>query len=47
MGEGAFKWLLIPIGILIGYYIVKAEPAVQVLNHQVESITNGTISANR
>ncbi len=44
MGEGAFKWLLIPIGILIGYYIVKAEPAVQVLNHQVESITNGTIS---
>ena len=35
---------LIGAGILIGYYIVKAEPAVQVLNHQVESITNGTIS---
>lgn len=44
MGEGSVRWLLIPIGVLIGYYIVKAEPAVQVLNHQVESITNGTIS---
>lgn len=38
------KWLLIPIGALIGYYIVKAEPAVQVLNKQVEDITNGAIS---
>ena len=35
---------LLPIGMLIGYYIVKAEPAVQVLNEQVEEITGGTIS---
>ncbi len=40
----SLKWLLIPIGMLIGYYIVKAEPAVQVLNNQVEDITNGMIS---
>ena len=33
-----------PIGILIGYYIVKAEPAVQVLNEQVEDLTGGTVS---
>lgn len=39
------KWLLVPIGMLIGYYIVKAEPAIQVLNRQVQSVTNGTISA--
>lgn len=39
-----WKWALIPIGALIGYYIVKAEPAVQVLNKQVEEITNGSIS---
>ncbi|MDD6058093.1 MAG: DUF1538 family protein, partial [Clostridiales bacterium] len=32
----SWKWLLIPIGALIGYYIVKAEPAVQILNKQVE-----------
>ena len=37
------KWLIIPIGMLIGYYIVKAEPAIQILNHQVEGITNGLI----
>lgn len=44
ISSGIYKWLLIPIGILIGYYIVKAEPAVQVLNHQVEEITGGTVS---
>lgn len=40
----SWRWALIPIGALIGYYIVKAEPAVQVLNKQVEDITNGSIS---
>lgn len=38
------KWLLIPIGMLIGYYIVKAEPAIHVLNKQVEEITSGAIN---
>lgn len=38
------KWLLIPIGMIIGYFIVKAEPAIQILNHQVQSVTNGNIS---
>ena len=38
------KWLLIPIGMLIGYYIVKAEPAVAVLTKQVEEVSNGAIS---
>lgn len=40
----SLRWLLVPIGALIGYYIVKAEPAIQVLNHQVEAVTNGAIS---
>ena len=44
LAGSAYKWLLIPIGIVIGYYIVKAEPAVQVLNKQVEELTGGTIS---
>ncbi|MBQ7916217.1 MAG: DUF1538 domain-containing protein [Firmicutes bacterium] len=39
------KWILIPIGMLIGYFIVKAEPAIQILNHQVQSVTNGLISS--
>lgn len=38
------QWLLVPLGMVIGYFIVNAEPAVHVLNQQVESITNGGIS---
>ena len=45
MSTADWRWLLIPIGMLIGYYIVKAEPAIQVLNHQVEDVTNGAVSA--
>lgn len=40
----SMNWILVPIGMLIGYYIVKAEPAIQILNHQVESVTDGAIS---
>jgi hypothetical protein len=39
-------WVLIPICMLIGYFIVNAEPAVYVLNKQVEQITAGAISAS-
>ena len=39
-----FRWIVIPIGMLIGYYIVKAEPAVYVLMRQVEELTNGAVS---
>ncbi len=39
------KWMLVPIGMLIGYFIVKAEPAIQILNKQVQSVTGGVISA--
>lgn len=37
-------WLLIPVGMVVGYFIVRAEPAVQVLNRQVEEVTNGSIT---
>lgn len=39
-----YKWALLPLGALIGYYIVAAEPAVHVLNKQVEEVSNGAIS---
>lgn len=42
LASGA-SWLLIPLGMLIGYFIVTAEPAVQVLNRQVEDVTSGAI----
>lgn len=41
----SFAWIIIPIGTIIGYYIVKAEPAVFVLTKQVEEITSGAISS--
>lgn len=37
------KFLLIPFGMLIGFVIVKAEPAVAVLTEQIEKITEGSI----
>ena len=37
------KWLLIPIGVLVGYFIVSAEPAVHVLVDQVEEVSGGAI----
>ncbi len=44
LADLSYNWILVPIGMIIGYYIVKAEPAIQVLNHQVENVTNGAIS---
>lgn len=38
-----YRWILIPIAMVIGYFIVAAEPAVHVLNRQVEEITSGAI----
>lgn len=39
----SYNWILVPIGMLMGWFIVQAEPAVHVLNHQVEEITSGAI----
>ena len=36
---------ILPIGMIFGYFIVSAEPAVYVLNKQVEQITAGAISS--
>jgi hypothetical protein len=44
IGAGTVPFLLIPLGMLIGYFMVMAEPSVHVLNKQVEEITNGAIS---
>lgn len=40
-----YNWILIPIGMIMGYFIVMAEPAVHVLKKQVEEITGGAIPA--
>ena len=37
--------LLIPLSMLMGWFIINAEPAVHVLNKQVEELTAGAISS--
>lgn len=40
----SYRWILIPLGMVMGFFVVAAEPAVHVLNNQVEEISGGTIS---
>ena len=41
------KYFLIPLGALIGFLIVAAEPAVHVLTEQIEKISDGTIKKTK
>ena len=43
--EGKLIWLLVPLAMLMGWFIINAEPAVHILNKQVEEVTDGAISA--
>ncbi len=38
-----FNWIAIPIGMIIGYFIVIAEPAVVILINQIADVTDGAI----
>ena len=41
-----YQNFLIPFGLIIGFVIVKAEPAVAVLTEQIEKITQGSMKKN-
>ena len=43
--SSGFSALLIPLAMLMGWFIIDAEPAVHILNKQVEELTSGAISA--
>ena len=43
--EGRKLWLLAPLAMLMGWFIINAEPAVHILNKQVEELSAGAISA--
>ena len=43
LASSHFDFVIIPLGMLIGYFIVAAEPAVHVLTKQVEEVTSGMI----
>ncbi|MDO4356769.1 MAG: DUF1538 domain-containing protein, partial [Clostridia bacterium] len=46
LAELPMNWIVVPVGMLIGFFIVRAEPAVYVLTRQVEEITDGAIPAS-
>lgn len=41
-----FKWLMLPLGFVLGFAITITEPGVVVLGEQVEELTNGQLSKN-
>ena len=43
IASSELRWVIIPLGMVIGYFIVAAEPAVHVLTKQVEEVTAGVI----
>jgi hypothetical protein len=40
-----FKWMLVPIGMAVGFFIAMAEPSVHFLYHQIEEVSEGAIRA--
>ncbi len=46
IGASDYKWLLPPLCMLMGGLAVTAEPAVHVLNGQVEEVTSGAVKKN-
>ncbi len=38
-----YNWIIIPIGFVLGLVVILAEPAVYVLNEQIENVTSGHI----
>ena len=43
IGSSPFNWVLVPIGFVLGAVVVLAEPAVWVLNDQIEMVSGGRI----
>ncbi|OLS38042.1 hypothetical protein BTR22_05935 [Alkalihalophilus pseudofirmus] len=44
LGGLSCSWILIPIGFVLGFVATFAEPAVRILNEQVEKVSGGYIS---
>jgi hypothetical protein len=40
------NWIIIPISFILGFIITLAEPAVHILNVQIEKVTSGYINKN-
>jgi hypothetical protein len=43
VGGGRHRWLLVPLGLVLGFVATLAEPAIRILNVEVERVTAGYI----
>ncbi len=43
LGSKSYNWIVIPIGFVLGFVATYAEPAVRILNHEVEKASSGYI----
>lgn len=43
LGSKDYKWILIPIGFVLGFVATIAEPAIRILNHEVDKVSGGYI----
>jgi len=46
LGSLKYNWILIPIGFLLGFAVIMAEPSVRVLITEVDKVSSGHISRN-
>ena len=46
LGSKNNRWILVPIGFLLGFVATIAEPAIRILNHEVDRVSGGYIPKN-
>ncbi len=46
LGGLPYRWVLIPLGFILGFVATLAEPAVRILSNQVEKSSSGSIKSN-
>lgn len=44
LADGKLKYLVVPIAAILGWFVISAEPAVAVLEKQIEEVSAGAIS---
>lgn len=43
LGDLSYNWILMPLGFILGFVVILAEPTVHVMMDQVERVTSGSI----
>ena len=43
LGGASYRWILVPVGFLLGFVATFAEPAVRILNYEVQKVSGGSI----